>query len=68
MLGLCGILLVLFGVFLDNSTVVFVSEVVAGGVLLAGTGLIAAGERRLTARPRQGSISTLIARRSSMSR
>ena len=48
LLGLCGILLVLFGVFLDNSTEVFVSEVVAGVVLLAGTGLYAAGRARLT--------------------
>jgi len=44
-LGLCGILLVLFGVFLDNSHVVFLSEVVAGAVLLAGTGMYAAGNR-----------------------
>lgn len=44
-LGICGILFVLFGVFLDNSTWVFVSEVVFGGLLLAGTGMVAAGER-----------------------
>ena len=45
LIGICGILLVLFGVFLDNSTWVFVAEVVAGGLLLAGAGMIAAGER-----------------------
>jgi hypothetical protein len=44
-LGICGILWVLFGVFLDNSTWVFVSEVVFGGLLLAGTGMYAAGDR-----------------------
>lgn len=44
-MGLSGILLVLFGVFLDNSTEVFISEVVAGGLLLAGTGMVAAGDR-----------------------
>ncbi|WP_243057609.1 hypothetical protein [Nocardioides sp. SR21] len=45
LLGICGILLVLFGVFLDNSHVVFLSEVIAGAVLLAGTGMYAAGNR-----------------------
>jgi len=44
-LGLLGILLVLFGVFLDNSTEVFLSEVIAGALLLAGAGMVAAGER-----------------------
>ena len=44
-LGLCGILLILFAVFLDNETVVFVSELVAGVVLLAGVGLYASGRR-----------------------
>ncbi|GAA4364784.1 hypothetical protein [Nocardioides caricicola] len=45
LLGICGILLVLFGVFLDNPQVVFLSEVIAGAVLLAGTGMYAAGSR-----------------------
>lgn len=44
-LGISGILLVLFAVFLDNDTVVFVSELTAGVLLLAGTGLYAAGRR-----------------------
>ena len=45
LLGICGILLVLFGVFLDDSHVVFLTEVIGGAVLLAGTGLYAAGNR-----------------------
>ncbi|GAB6987205.1 hypothetical protein [Nocardioides pyridinolyticus] len=45
LLALCGILLVLFGLFLDNPTKVLVSEVLAGGVLLAGTALYASGHR-----------------------
>ena len=45
LLGICGILLVLFGVFLDNPTEFLLAEVVAGAVLLAGTGMIAAGNR-----------------------
>jgi hypothetical protein len=45
LLGVCGILLVLFAVFLDNSTTVFVCELLAGVGLLAGTGLYAAGRR-----------------------
>ena len=45
LLGLCGILLVLFGLFLDNPTKVAISEVVAGGLLLAGTALYASGHR-----------------------
>lgn len=44
-LGIAGILLVLFGVFLDDSHVIFLSEVIAGAVLLAGTGMYAAGHR-----------------------
>ena len=44
-LGLCGILLILFAVFLDNETAIFVSELVGGIVLLAGTALYAAGRR-----------------------
>lgn len=45
LLGLCGILLILFAVFLDNETAVLVSELVAGIVLLIGTGLYASGRR-----------------------
>lgn len=45
LLALCGFLLVLFGVFLDNSTEVLVSEVVAGGLLLAGTACYVSGHR-----------------------
>lgn len=37
--GLAGVLLVLFAVFLDNTTRVFVSELVFGIVILVGTGL-----------------------------
>jgi hypothetical protein len=49
-LALCGLLLVLFAVFLDNTHVVFVSELAAGIVLLVGTALQAGGARRVTAR------------------
>jgi hypothetical protein len=45
LLGLSGILLVLFGVFLDNPTEVFLAEVVSGALVLAGAGMIAAGLR-----------------------
>jgi len=48
LLGICGlggILLILFAVFLDNETAVFVSELVAGIVLLVGVGLYASGRR-----------------------
>lgn len=45
LLGLCGVLLVLFGVFLDNPTKVFIAETVGGAVLLAGTALYASGHR-----------------------
>jgi hypothetical protein len=44
-LALSGVLLVLFAVFLDNPTKVFVCELTAGIVLLVGTGLQAAGSR-----------------------
>ena len=36
---------ILFAVFLDNETAVFVSELVAGIVLLVGVGLFASGRR-----------------------
>jgi hypothetical protein len=45
LLGLCGILLVLFGIFLDNPTDVLITEVAAGGLLLAGTALYGSGHR-----------------------
>jgi hypothetical protein len=48
LLGLCGlsgILLVLFAVFLDDETSVFISELVAGIVILVGVGLYASGRR-----------------------
>jgi hypothetical protein len=45
LLGLCGVLLVLFAVFLDNPTRVFVMELTCGIAILVGTGLQAAGSR-----------------------
>jgi len=45
LLGLSGILLILFSVFLENETSVFISELSAGIVLLVGTGLYASGRR-----------------------
>jgi hypothetical protein len=45
LVGLCGILLILFAVFLDNSTHVFISELVAGIGMLVGVGLYASGRR-----------------------
>lgn len=43
--GLAGILLILFAVFLDDTTAVFVSELVAGIGLLVGVGLFTSGRR-----------------------
>jgi peptidoglycan/LPS O-acetylase OafA/YrhL len=43
--GLAGILLILFAVFLDDETAVFVSELLAGIGLLVGVGLFASGRR-----------------------
>ncbi|GAA4716070.1 hypothetical protein [Nocardioides conyzicola] len=43
--GLAGILLILFAVFLDNETAVFVSELLAGIGLLLGAGLSVSGRR-----------------------
>ena len=40
-----GILLILFAVFLDDTTAVFVSELVAGIGLLVGVGLFTSGRR-----------------------
>lgn len=45
LLGVSGILLILFAVFLDNETAVFVSELVAGVLLLAGVALYTSGRR-----------------------
>jgi hypothetical protein len=45
LLGLCGVLLVLFAVFLAEGTEVFVTELVAGIVLLIGTALQASTAR-----------------------
>ncbi|HEU5037005.1 MAG TPA: hypothetical protein VFT70_08365 [Nocardioides sp.] len=44
-IALAGILLILFAVFLDNSTSVFVSELVGGAVMLAGAIIYGAGDR-----------------------
>ena len=43
--GLAGILLILFAVFLDDATAVFVSELVAGIGILVGVGLYTSGRR-----------------------
>jgi hypothetical protein len=43
--ALAGILLVLFAVFLDTKTTIFVSELVAGALMLAGAILYGAGDR-----------------------
>ena len=44
-LGLCGVLLVLFALFLDNPRTIVITELAAGIGLLLGTGLQAAGRR-----------------------
>ena len=44
-IGLCGVLMVLLAVFLDDPTVIFVTEIVGGGVLIAGALLYGAGDR-----------------------
>lgn len=46
LIGLSGVLLVLFGAFLDNPHRVLVSELSAGAVLLLAAGLLAAGSSR----------------------
>ncbi|GAA1141510.1 hypothetical protein GCM10009606_21210 [Nocardioides aquiterrae] len=43
--ALAGILLILFAVFLDDPTTVFVSELVGGASMLAGAILYGAGDR-----------------------
>jgi hypothetical protein len=43
--ALAGILLILFAVFLDDGTAVFVAELVGGAVMLAGAILYGAGDR-----------------------
>ncbi len=45
-LGVCGVLLVLFAVFIDDGHTVFVTEIAGGLVLLVGTALQAASPRR----------------------
>ncbi|MDF1602489.1 hypothetical protein [Nocardioides sp. YIM 152315] len=45
LVGLSGILLILFAVFLENDTAVFVAELTAGIALLVGAGLYASGRR-----------------------
>jgi hypothetical protein len=45
-IALAGVLSILFGVFLDNSTSVFVTELAAGVALVAGAALYGAGSRR----------------------
>ena len=42
-IGLSGIALVLFGIFLDNSTEVVITEISTGALLLVGTALYATG-------------------------
>ncbi|WP_395692052.1 hypothetical protein [Nocardioides sp.] len=44
-IALCGALLVLFAVFLDDPTTIFVTELVGGAVLIAGALLYGAGDR-----------------------
>lgn len=44
--GLCGVLLVLFAVFVDDGHTVFVTELVSGIVVLVGTALTASGRSR----------------------
>ena len=44
-IALAGILLILFAVFLDNTTQVFVTELVGGAAMLAGAILYGAGDR-----------------------
>src|SRR3954469_11026243 len=45
LIALAGILLVLFAVFLDDPTKIFVSELLAGAVMLAGAILYTSGAR-----------------------
>ncbi|MEP9365123.1 hypothetical protein ABLE68_19320 [Nocardioides sp. CN2-186] len=45
LLGLCGVLLILFALFLDDEQVVVVTELLAGIGLLAGVGLRVVGTR-----------------------
>ena len=44
-IALAGILLILFAVFLDNTTPVFVTELVGGAAMLAGAIMYGAGDR-----------------------
>jgi hypothetical protein len=45
-IGLCGVLMILLAVALDDPTTIFLTEVIGGSVLVAGTLLYAAGSRR----------------------
>jgi hypothetical protein len=45
LIGLAGVLLVLFSVFIDDGRTVFISELVSGAVMLAGVGMYAAGRK-----------------------
>lgn len=45
-IALCGALMVFLAVFLDDPTTIFVTELVGGGVLIAGALLYGAGSRR----------------------
>jgi uncharacterized membrane protein len=44
-IALAGVLLILFAVFLDNKTTIFVTELVGGAVILSGAILYGAGDR-----------------------
>lgn len=45
-IGFCGVLMILLAVALDDPTTIFLTEVIGGSVLVAGTLLYAAGSRR----------------------
>ena len=45
LIGLCGVAAVLFGLFLDDTTVIFVSELVAGILMMLGAALQAGALR-----------------------
>ena len=45
LIGLSGILLILFGVFIDDGLTVAITEVVGGAAMLVGAGLYAAGRK-----------------------
>lgn len=45
LVGLAGILLVLFGVFIDDGQAVMIAELVAGAAMIVGAGLYGSGRR-----------------------